>query len=471
MYLNTCKILLVFITLFITVQGQPANLEVAHGQNEGRPGAYSSLHSNNGGFYCNDNLHADKSHLNDTRLKTGSYLPLTITGDTLRSSFNYDGFFWLDEMISQSLQNNVWTNFERNSYSYDSQGNMALALFQIWNNNSWLVENQRTCQYDTNGNLLALFQDFWDGTTLRHDYRVFYTYDNHNNLISQLKETWLNNDWVYNSRLTWTYDSNNNQLTRLLEYFQSGSWKNHELHTWVYDNNSYCTSWTYQYTDGAVWINSEHEIYTNNSFGNLLNWNYYQWESNNWILLERGEFTYDNSQNMLSKLFQYLDNGNWFDYARYNYTYDSHGNAVYGEFLRKSDGGSWYLDWGSIYLYYNYMTEFNTIRTTKATATYLLNPTGINAENSAINDFYLNQNFPNPFNPETRITFSIKEGGFVTLSVFDILGNRIANLVEETKLQGNYTVSFNATEIPSGVYFYKLVCGDNVQVRKMVVLK
>jgi len=471
MYSTTCKILLASITLFITVQGQPANLTVAHGQNEGRPEAYSSLHSNNGGFYCNDNVHDAKSLLNDTRIKMSSYLPLSITGDTLRSNFSYNDFFWLDEMTSQSLQNNVWINFEKNTCSYDSQGNMTLALFQIWNNNSWLVENQRTCQYDNNGNLLALFQDFWNGTTLSHDYRIFYTYDNNNNLISQLKESWLNNDWVNNSRLTWTYDSNNNQLTRLFEYFQDGSWKNYELHNWEYDNNSYCISWTYQYADGAVWINSEHEIYTNNSFGNLLNWNYYQWVNNNWLLVERGDFTYDSSQNMLSKLFQYLDNGNWLDYARYNYTYDSHGNAVYGEFLRKSDGSAWYSDWGSIYLYYNNMTDFNVIRAKNASATYLLNPMSIDDENSVKSDFYLNQNFPNPFNPETKITFSIREGGIVNLSVFDILGNLITNLVEESKPQGIYTVSFNASKIPSGVYFYKLVCGDKVQVRKMVILK
>ncbi|MBU1422363.1 MAG: T9SS type A sorting domain-containing protein, partial [Bacteroidetes bacterium] len=71
--------------------------------------------------------------------------------------------------------------------------------------------------------------------------------------------------------------------------------------------------------------------------------------------------------------------------------------------------------------------------------------------------FELKQNFPNPFNPTTTIKFSIPHSAFVTLKVYDVLGNEIANLVQEEKEMGKYQIRFNGFNLPSGVYFYRLV--------------
>ncbi len=85
--------------------------------------------------------------------------------------------------------------------------------------------------------------------------------------------------------------------------------------------------------------------------------------------------------------------------------------------------------------------------------------------------FSLSQNYPNPFNPSTAISYSIAEPGFVTLKVYDILGNEIATLVNEEKSVGSYHATFNAAEIPSGVYIYKLQSGFISLVKKLVLLK
>lgn len=71
-------------------------------------------------------------------------------------------------------------------------------------------------------------------------------------------------------------------------------------------------------------------------------------------------------------------------------------------------------------------------------------------------DYSLSQNYPNPFNPSTKISYSIKEDGFVTLKVYDILGVEIATLVNEQKTAGSYEADFNAANLPSGMYIYKL---------------
>ncbi len=85
--------------------------------------------------------------------------------------------------------------------------------------------------------------------------------------------------------------------------------------------------------------------------------------------------------------------------------------------------------------------------------------------------FYLEQNYPNPFNPSTTITFSIETQHVVSLLVYDILGKEIMTLVNETKNPGSYSVNFDASELAGGVYFYKLKSGNNVQTRKMLLIK
>jgi hypothetical protein len=96
---------------------------------------------------------------------------------------------------------------------------------------------------------------------------------------------------------------------------------------------------------------------------------------------------------------------------------------------------------------------------------------GVNDEEIILNEYSLNQNFPNPFNPTTKIDFAIPENQFVSLKVYDLLGKEIATLVNEEKQAGSYTVGFNASNLSSGMYIYKIQAGDFVDVKKMILLK
>ena len=86
-------------------------------------------------------------------------------------------------------------------------------------------------------------------------------------------------------------------------------------------------------------------------------------------------------------------------------------------------------------------------------------------------EYSLLQNFPNPFNPATRIKFSIPESKFVTLKVFDILGNEVATIVNEEKSVGSYEYEWTTENLPSGIYFYKLSTGKFSLTRKMILVK
>jgi hypothetical protein len=83
----------------------------------------------------------------------------------------------------------------------------------------------------------------------------------------------------------------------------------------------------------------------------------------------------------------------------------------------------------------------------------------------------LKQNYPNPFNPNTTIEFGIPEIEFVTLAVYNILGEQLAALVNETLFAGSYKVNWIAEKLPSGIYVYKLLAGNYIESKKMILLK
>lgn len=87
------------------------------------------------------------------------------------------------------------------------------------------------------------------------------------------------------------------------------------------------------------------------------------------------------------------------------------------------------------------------------------------------NTHQLIQNYPNPFNASTIIKFQISGAGFVTLKVYDVLGNKVATLVNEDKEQGRYSITFDAPNSPSGVYIYELKINNYLSNKKMILMK
>jgi pimeloyl-ACP methyl ester carboxylesterase len=85
--------------------------------------------------------------------------------------------------------------------------------------------------------------------------------------------------------------------------------------------------------------------------------------------------------------------------------------------------------------------------------------------------FALIQNYPNPFNPSTKIKYSIPKSDIVHIKVYDILGKEIQTLLNEYKQAGTYEVKFDASDLTSGVYFYKIICGSYIETKKMIVLR
>lgn len=86
-------------------------------------------------------------------------------------------------------------------------------------------------------------------------------------------------------------------------------------------------------------------------------------------------------------------------------------------------------------------------------------------------DYKLSQNYPNPFNPSTNITYQLKEGGFVNLTIYNSVGESITELVNQRQEEGNYSIVFNASNLPSGIYFYRIKTEKFTETKKMILLR
>jgi hypothetical protein len=97
---------------------------------------------------------------------------------------------------------------------------------------------------------------------------------------------------------------------------------------------------------------------------------------------------------------------------------------------------------------------------------------GINSDDLTSQElFSLFPNYPNPFNPSTNISYQLLKESNVTIKIYDLLGREMVTLVNERKQRGEYHVPWNAVGVPSGVYYYRLVAGDFIETKKMILMK
>ncbi len=146
------------------------------------------------------------------------------------------------------------------------------------------------------------------------------------------------------------------------------------------------------------------------------------------------------------------------------------------QFLRSSDSGNnWFtetISQGCVIYGLDFISEQAGFAVGDSGIVLKFVPPPVSVEtNTQINNFTLFQNFPNPFNPATKINYQLSVNGFIKLKIFDVLGNEIAILADKEQSAGNHSVDFNGENLPGGIYLYRIECGTFSQTKKMVLLK
>ncbi|GAB5408384.1 MAG: hypothetical protein BalsKO_07490 [Balneolaceae bacterium] len=175
----------------------------------------------------------------------------------------------------------------------------------------------------------------------------------------------------------------------------------------------------------------------------------YKIDNGDWTPYTREVQSFSGEQ-LISSEFQYYndDSKSWNDGFKSEFEYDSKGN------LTKENRWSYWDSW-EIYEYLQF-TYMQTI--------------SIESDESA-KTFLLSQNYPNPFNPSTTINYSLNSAQEVSLKVFNILGKEVAELAAGFQSSGEYSMSFNASNLPSGIYYYTLKTSDFTETKSMTLLK
>ena len=356
-----------------------------------------------------------------------------------------------------------------------------------------------------------------------------------NTLITRTTHVWTNNNWVSSSWVTWEYDDG--VLIKYVSYDNLGTPHQQILYNAPYTNGQYASSLS-QMDYGSGWENYEKTSRTYDTNGNLNELIVENWDRNSsvWVIGFRSIYTYNQSGCLETRTSFSDDNGSWTTTFRTTLIYDNciaemvpyqpwplwDCNPIQVIDESTSDNGvTWvssatytYSDFSTdcLPLTYNYANGFQeradfvyTAVPGKVSSTYdnsnlrctnkiiqiisdgdWINSTNTwysyeglldtESETTVPDEFALAQNYPNPFNPSTNIDFSLFEESYVKLSVYDLSGKLIKELISTSMQVGNHNIEWDGTDdsggkVGAGVYLYKLQTNNFSESRKMILLK
>jgi hypothetical protein len=348
--------------------------------------------------------------------------------------YNEKGLLSLQSM---HYVDSVLRNVGGRTYSFDSN-NRIVSFINVEENGDTV--NYTKYQYNSSGSLTLFYFGYTNGHGPSTVDSSIMKYDSLGRLKSRL-------DPLYEKGYFYDYDSIGNATCTIGDVINQSIIDTLQVHRFEYDG-------------------SGREL--------LDIWNYGTVDS---LFYEKIVFTYDGSGKIFSIIdssYAYYD-GTLFGHYPHIFSYNSDNNL--DSCVTGWSGGFGDFRPGGILLYDHYGNAFyegfeSGVRGFKIFPYYSkLSSSGVTNSKNAPRDFFLSQNFPNPFNPTTTINYSVPTRTFVSLKVIDILGREVTTLVNEEKSAGNYSVNFSGANLSSGVYFYSLSAGDFRQVKKLILLK
>ena len=413
-----------------------------------------------------------------------------INNNQTKLIFSYNPEGKCTETIEQIDSLGNWVLKSRTTYTYNSAGDIQQEQFIT--TDLFTVSYKKDYLYDTSGNLVALLTQNLENNNWVEVFRESYTYDLQNNLLHKLIESYGNSTWYQTIQYWFTYDENNNMITELFQINESGIWVDEEQLIYSYNNLGQLITLVFQsrtntglkprwrdnyqynqnnrlifclteYFSNDIWENWLRTTYSIDIYNNLITILEEEF-NNNWNNFRKTTYTYDIYANITSILIeQFWETNNWKtdSFLTYNYV---NNNAIKGGYEVLS------TTIGTIEMFFNNMHDSVILMANNFTAEYT-QFTDVKDELNNSLVFMLNQNYPNPFNPSTNINFTLPNSEFVTLKIYDILGEEVTTLINEEMIAGNYTKIWDAKNLSSGVYFYKLTAGKFSETKKMILVR
>ena len=388
----------------------------------------------------------------------------------------------------------IWVNDSLYTHSYNIRNLVDTLISHKWlSGSNWGYAKRTTYNYNTNNKLILKgFANYGGGWNESARHQFYYSGVNQN--LSRMDYYFYSeNNWVLYGYYIYSWNSNNN-LSNVINYTLS------TIGPWIYlatgkDEYYYDSTnvlimktelWSFY---GHVWINDINDLYFYDQNGNNNERIRQDWNStdSSWVNDYRYLYEYDLNDVLLSTLYQdwQQDSLDWENVWRETYTYTPQNKIATMSKETWTQGTGW-----NNYVLRTYFYDSNFNWTEKITqlwdesiwknyyrhlATWL-EPVSVWETLPDLESYHLSNNYPNPFNPSTRIKFKIpgqarNDNVLVTLKVYDMLGNEISTLVNEEKPAGEYEIEFDGKGLSSGMYFYTLRAGKYSETKKMILLK
>ena len=371
--------------------------------------------------------------------------------------------------LREKWNGSQWINDRKDTLTYNDYGNLVHELSELWINNQWQKVLQWTYTYNSNGKETLKISEYWSTDKWQNEWRFSSSYDSTGKLLSYTKEEWEGSQWVYEKRYSYTYGS----IGNLSLFFSEEWWDDNQWHDigriiYSYDNdgNMILELSEYHYTFDSIWIKNYENTFIYDSYGNMVT---KLSDIGDGETSYKGTYTYNSDSKIIQWIGEHWKENQWVKEGEYTCTYDLDGNVVNylseqwdaTQWIGINDNLEFYDSFGRYYRY-NDASEVNI---------YYSTLTDIEEVDLNILDYSLSQNYPNPFNPETIISYQLPASNHVNLKVYDLLGRELVTLVNQKQKSGNYEVIFNAENLPSGVYLYRIEVGNFSDSKKLLLLK
>jgi hypothetical protein len=370
-----------------------------------------------------------------------SLICIYLSDNKTKLTYNYNNDLSLNYFTFADWFNGEWIISDKRTNTYCFEGYLESVLWEWFNalSGEWLNDAKDVYNYDSLGNRVLHLHLNFNEQEFVNDFKYESSYDSANNLVFAVNQDWIDSIWVNRSKFIYTYTPENVNDTALFQVWTNEQWINYQMNIFEYDEEL-----------------------------NMISSIAKRWDGNNWLNFGRGTYEYDIYNNRVLEYFEIANNNNWENWFRIFYEYDDKNNLIH-LFGEEWVGGQWVPEDEPLVI-----TNPDGIKIgflAKEIFLYYSPPTSVENENNIVNGFNLLQNYPNPFNPSTTIKYEIPVRSFVTLKVFDILGNEVVVLVDEMKETGSYEVKFDGRELSSGIYFYTLTSGNFMETKKLILLK
>jgi len=372
--------------------------------------------------------------------------------------YTYDANGNLLENHSQTWQYG-WLDEYKIIYTYNAAGNPLSFQYDVWFGTSWVTWIKNTYTYNAQGYSTTWFGQMLNMSTMvLEDYqKATHTYDGNWYVIESLVEEWDGTAWVNHELFTFTNDGNGNPLEELRKDWDGSAWVNGRKYNYTYNANQDLTESIKQEWNGSSYDNVEKETYTFDGNYNMTSYLLETWNGSVWENYERDTWVYDGNNNNTDALTESWNGSAWEDVDKGTLSYDGSNNCTEEIWEFWSSGSYWE---NSDKLMHQYT------------------PVGaIGNENDLIPNEFALSNYPNPFNPNTKIQFNLPETANISVKIYNINGELINMLINNQKQSAGVKVlQWNGTDcnnqiVSSGIYFIHFQSDKYNQVKRCLMIK